>query len=162
MIISRQFLFLTLISPLVILAGTSKSKVTLRNGGRASQERVEHVYTILQKLHKKERYKGYYWLWRTASLCKELRKKDCILEELFQEADKHYLIPLDSQTLTFLESNGIIHNGILDQETQDIIISSYFGSMDPKIVGIEYPVPSFAEKYIPFARAVQVIYRLLA
>ena len=82
----------------------------------------------------------YFWLWRTAKKCRELGNDNCKLDTLFQNAEEHYLKPLESETLAFLESQGITLDGNLDKETQDIIISSYCGTTDSKIVRICYPV----------------------
>lgn len=144
-------------------AKSQNEMVDLRNGAQASKQRVEHVYKGLQKLFKSEKYRlQYYQLWCIACLCKQQGKSDCVLHELFQENQRNHLKkPLEDKTLAFLESEGITHQGILDRETQNIIISSYYGSSDPKIVDIQYPVASFSETYIPFVAAIRGLFHIV-
>lgn len=113
--------------------------ITLRNGANVSKQRVEQVYNSLNVLCQHDSLE-YYWLWRTAKKCQQLSNINCVLATLFQEADRHYLKPLSPETINFLEQQGIIKAGVLDKETQDIILSSYRGTGEPKLVGIRYPV----------------------
>lgn len=128
----------------IIFADTKKETMTLHNGAPASVRRIEKVWNSLNVLYKKNMLE-YYWLWRTAKLARALNNDQCLLSTLFQEADRHYLKPLASETITFIESNQITRLGVLDKETQDIIISSYRGTAEPKIVDIRYPA-SILEK----------------
>ncbi len=136
---------LLLISIIIAAPTLSAHSVVLRNGSRASEQQVEKVYKSLKKLIQCDSLQ-YFWLWRTARIGNKLKQNNCILSELFKEADMHYLRPLEQKTLLFLEAEEITKDGILNKETQDIIISSYYGTLDPKIVSIQYPVPSFLER----------------
>lgn len=142
-------------------AGMSASeRVQLRNDGSSTEQRVWQVYNSLQKLLKIDRYQ-YYWLWRTACVCNRLNLNNCVLNESCKDADKYYLKHLEPKTLAFLEAHGITKQGILTKETQDIIISAYYGSSDPKIVDIQHPVPGFVETYVPFASSLRSIFHVL-
>jgi hypothetical protein len=135
------FFSIIAIQSMVLSAKTKNETETLRNGAEANSERVEKVWRSLNDLYQKEKWHmQYFWLWRTAKKCRELAKDNCKLDTLFQNAEQHYLKPLESETRAFLESQGITLDGNLDKETQDIILSSYCGTRDPKIVRICYPV----------------------
>lgn len=133
------FFSIIAIQPTVLNANIKDETLTLRNGAEANSKRVENVWQSLNDLYQ-QNIRQYYWLWRTAKKCRELGNDNCKLDTLFQNAEQHYLIPLESETRALLESQAITLDGNLDKETQDIILSSYCGTGDPKIVRICYPV----------------------
>jgi hypothetical protein len=118
-------------SILLGLLYASSEATMLRNGAEVQQEKIDKVWEALQSVEPIV----FYWLWRWCQT--DQQQRDDIYE--------HYL----KQKKEKLNNLGLMQNKIIDQETQNIILSAYLGTNEPKIIEKEYPVESFAEKYIP-------------
>ena len=117
-------------------------KIVLRNNTLASSSRIEEVWQSLQKIEDSI-HGERFWLWRTCLVAKKLNASLCDVRALDHE--KEYLKPLSEESIQKFDGLAITRNGIIDEETQNIVISSYSGSIDGKIVNKHYPIKSKIE-----------------
>lgn len=106
---------------LTVLIAPYANASTLKNGAYAHKKRVDHVWSAVKKT------KHYPKLLCLAMDCKE-GKVDSHAEQW----------GFDASVITEWTQLGIIKNGILDSETQEIIMVSYFGDRKPEW-GVEAP-----------------------
>lgn len=113
-------------------------KVKLRNGAFASEQRTEEVWQALQK---KVFCHGWFHLslWRTCLRAKNLNLGSCDIKKIDPD--------MSDKTIQEFDRWKITHNGILDEETQNIIISSSNGMSDPKLFALRHPIAKWYEKF---------------
>lgn len=111
----NRSIFLVVLSLLVITTHAS----TLKNGTYAHKKRIEQVWKSVKKI------KNYPVLLCRAMDCKEGKASVDSKEWDFNAA-----------VINEWERLGILKNGILDSETQEIIITTYFGDR-PAVWGVE-------------------------
>ena len=128
---------------------------TLKNGAVAHQKRIDQVWKSVHKIQ------NYPLLLYLAMDCKEGKTSELA-------SDWGY----DQEVITEWTKLGILKNGILNTETQEIIICSYFGDHEP-IWGVEapkkialatphvYPAHSWVEK-IPGYKLISIFKRIKA
>lgn len=136
---------------LVMFFIASLHATTLRNGAFAHQRRIMQIWKAVFEI------KSYPALLMLAVACKNG-------EESENAAHWNHKPDIIEEWSTL----GILRNGILDTETQDIIITTYFNDREPVWVGPEilkkqalatpqyYPVKTWVEK-IPGYNLVQEI-----
>lgn len=151
----KKIIFIILAS--FITTGLHATK--LRNGASADQKRIDEVWHALEKINENGPCREYYWLWRICKACKfqkieDLKELNYVYLKEFNEVV--FLKEFNEETINKFSDLAIIKNGAIDKETQEIIISSYIGTGDPKCYSALYPVASYVEK-IPGYR----LYKLL-
>lgn len=118
-------------------------KIVLRNDTLASSSRIEEVWQSLQKIDTDSIHDERFWLWRTCLVAKKRNASLCDVRAL--DHKKEYLKPLNEESIQKFDGLAITRNGIIDEETQNIVLSSYSGSIDGKIVNKHYPIKSWYE-----------------
>lgn len=102
-----------------ILIAINSSASTLKNGAYAHKKRVNAVWGAVRKI------KSYPKLLCLAMDCKEGTISNTVSDW-----------KVDTGLINDWAARGIIKNGILDAETQEIIIVTYFGARKP-VWGVE-------------------------
>lgn len=129
----------------MITLGSHVTAVQLRNGTQANPERVAAVWQFIQ--NKENEMRGdLFWLWRTCRACQNNQIEECILETL--NYDALYLKKMNEEVITKFTEAGIVKDGAIDKETQNIIMSSYTGTVEPKIITFTNPVATAKVKRI--------------
>lgn len=150
------FLLATSLISLLCIADEGKfnqNLIKLRNGGKASQHRVDQVWDALTQV---DPY-TYHAVFKACKRCKEQDLASCDLKSLDQSA-VHFFGPDTIEHLARLE---ILSGSVIDRQTQDIIISSFknalFKGNVPIVLAARYPVVSFKER-IPLYDTVSFLY----
>lgn len=132
-----SILLIMILNAFVISADKlSNRTVILRNGAVVSAEKFEKVWQGLQKI---QNLKDYYWLYSLCKYCKHAQI-DCSCDVYSLRIFSNIMQKIVSQkTIQEFDDLGITSNGIADRQTQDIVISSYCGSGDPKFVRMRNP-----------------------
>ncbi len=130
-------------------------KVTLRNGALAGSTRIEEVWQSLQKIDTDSIHGERFWLWRTCLVARKRNASLCDVRAL--DHKREYLKPLSEESIQKFDELEITRNGIIDEETQNIVLSSYSGSIDGKFVDKHYPIKSSYES-IPGYRIVRFLF----
>jgi len=116
-------------------------KVVLRNGTLADLSRTKEGWQSLQKIRNICMHGEDFWLWRTCLDAEELHISSCDVRAFKAFYHEH----LNETSIALFDYLGITHNGILDKQTQNIILSSYSGSREGKIVFRMYPIKKWYE-----------------
>ncbi len=122
---------------------SKKGKITLRNKTLADLARVDEVWQSLQKIDTRSIHGERFRLWRTCLVARERNASLCDLRA--HDLQKEYLRLLSEESIQKFDLLGITRNGIIDEETQNIVISSYSGSIDGKFVDTHYPIKRWYE-----------------
>ncbi|MGE0206411.1 MAG: hypothetical protein AB7R69_01030 [Candidatus Babeliales bacterium] len=124
----------------------SVQATVLRNGVDVPQEKIDKVWSSLEKVEASD----YYWTWRYSAADKKNYNFQGSLWSNAQEERKSITTEiLGKEKVDNLHKLGLMQNNSMDEDTKNIILSSYAGTGDPKIIKKQYPVKSSAEKYIP-------------
>ena len=119
---------------IISLFSFSMNALTLRNGAYAHKRRVKEVWNGLQEV------KDYSLLLCFALYCKQQNIENLNLisgKKTFNIETIECGMP-DNQTMSEWATLKITNNGFLDKETQEIIITTYFGDREQKF-GVEAP-----------------------
>lgn len=139
-----QYFYLSLTLLLFANAQASDAhKVTLKNNTLASASRVEEVWQSLQKIDDVSIHGERFWLWRTCLVAKKLHISLCDVRAI--DHKKEYLMPLSEKIIQKFDELAITQNGILDEETCNIVLSSYSSSIDGKFCNKHYPTKRWYE-----------------
>ncbi|MGE0206296.1 MAG: hypothetical protein AB7R69_00435 [Candidatus Babeliales bacterium] len=122
----------------------------LRNGVDVPQEKIDKVWEALHEIDKWP----YFFL---VQYCFYTNDPDLSPQEAENQKKEEYK-RFKQETINTFEKLGLMHEGMVDKETENIIISSYYGSCDGKIVRKRYPVISFIEKLPGYGLYISIKY----
>lgn len=116
----------------------------LRGGATVTEERFWKVWNGLAELNRHQRIAPaiggtFGWLWNICILCDRI-KQDCELEQF--DSIKNYLKTgiITKTDLKRIEFLGITKQGVLDQETRNIITAIIPATLMKKYFEIELPI----------------------